>query len=177
MRDAKEAFDFCCLQNTVQTEETGAWQRSSVHADLLLFPEDVKLFTAPANKVRIAAVLSCHQCRKVQPLLHKLTGSWLLSICSGWISGKRGARLLCSVRSQGATSKSAVNLWSFCTSLQSLSLSFFSSRQKAALQLDKSVWETAGSIYTFCLQVGGKGQVHQRTRKEINNLLEFWGFF
>lgn len=58
-----------------------------------------------------------------------------------------------------------------------LSLSFFSSRQKAALQLDRPVWKTAGSIYTFCLQVERKGHVHRRTRKEINNMLEVWGFF
>lgn len=179
-KGCKRGFWLLLPVNTVQTEETGAWQCSSAHADLLLFPEDVKLFTAPANKVRIMAVLSCYQCRKVQPLLRELcllTGSWQLSICSVWISGRWGAKLLCSVRSRGLP---ASQLWSSgrcAPQYRGLSFSFFSSRQKAALQLDRPVWKTAGSVYTFCLQVGRKGHVQRRARKEINNLLEVWGFF
>lgn len=133
-----------------------------MHADLLLFPEDVKLFTAPANKVRITAVLSCHQCRKVQPLLHKLTGSWLLSICSVWIRGKRGARLLCSVRSLGAASKSAVQLWSSCTSLQGSQPNFFSSRQKASLQLDRQL---AAFMHSVCRWGGQDMCTEEQERK------------
>lgn len=157
----------------------GAWQHSSADVDLLLFPEDVKLFTAPANKVRIADVLSCHQCREVQPLLHKLcvlTGSWLLSICPAGSGGSEG---WAPARSQGSGG-TASQLW--CSApraphYSSPSLHFFSSRQEAVLQLDRPVWKTSGSFYTFCLQAGRKGRVHRRTRKEINNLLEVWGFF
>lgn len=156
----------------MQAEETGAWQRSSARADLLLFPEDVKLFTAPANKVRITAVLSCHQCRKVQPLLHQLcllTGSWLLSICSVWISGKQGAGLLCSVRSRGATSSETL----VAPHYRGHSLSFFSSRQKMALQLDRSVWKTAGSMCAG----GEEGTCTQRNKKGNKQSARSLGFF
>lgn len=139
----------------MQTEETGVWQCSSAQADLILFPEDVKLFTAPANKVRIAAVLSCHQCRKVQPLLHKLflcTGSWLLAICSVWISGKRGTRLLCSVRSRGATSKSAVKLWPLCISFTGVSALVSSplDRKQHCSWTDLSGRQLAAFIHSVC---------------------------
>lgn len=152
--------------NTVQAEETGAWQCSSVHADLLLFPEDVKLFTAPANKVRITAVLSCHQCRKVQPLLHQLcllTGSWLLSICSLWISGKQGAGLLCSVRSRGATSKSALKLWLHLITGVTALVSTPLARKWHCSWTDLSGRQLAAFI---CLCAGGEeGTCTQRNKK------------
>lgn len=160
-KGCKRGFWLLLPASTVQTEETGAWQHSSVHVDRLLFPGDVKLFTAPANKIRITAVLSCHQCRKVQPLLPEL---WLLSICSvGSVEARAG--LLHAVRAQGAQWVQSCAALLLCSSLLHSQPSLLLLCTESSTAAGQTCLENSWQPLYILFAGGDKGTCTQKKKK------------
>lgn len=102
------------------------------------------------KKVRITVVLSCHRCRNVQSLLHTVVSAHGFTAALHLFSlGQWEARSQASALSQVSEGYQQVSCEApvVCAPhYRSLSLSFLSSRQKVALQLDRPIWETVGSL-------------------------------
>lgn len=113
------------------------------------------------KRVGITVVLSCHQYRNVQCLLHMVESAHGSTAALHLFSlDQREARNRAPALGQvsGGYQQVSGGALLVCAPCHgSLSLSFLSRKHKVALQPARPIWETAGTSWTFCLLVGRKG--------------------